>query len=123
MIARAKLPQDKRLDLVHDSHVSRDDKSPVTTERQTDAARHGCQSSRFEARTEADHHQIRRAIDVYVRPARRGPGRTRHRIDHIVAETKQPAGVSVTLRGMVEGMRTSFRSFAVGLLLAGCCFI
>jgi multidrug efflux pump subunit AcrB len=29
-----------------------------------------------------------------------------------------PKGVAVTLRGMVQGMRASFRSFSIGLLLA-----
>src|SRR6185369_2489722 len=40
------------------------------------------------------------------------------RIDGIIAHTKVPEGLSVTLRGMVQGMRTSFRSFALGLALA-----
>jgi multidrug efflux pump subunit AcrB len=39
-------------------------------------------------------------------------------IDNIIAQTKVPAGLNVTLRGMVQGMRDSFRSFALGLSLA-----
>ena len=36
----------------------------------------------------------------------------------IIAETKVPEGLTVTLRGMVQGMRASFTSFALGLCLA-----
>src|SRR5204863_54486 len=39
-------------------------------------------------------------------------------IDYIVAEPKVPAGLTVSLRRMVQGMRASFRSFALGLCLA-----
>ena len=33
-------------------------------------------------------------------------------------KTKVPEGLNVTLRGMVQGMRASFRSFAIGLILS-----
>jgi multidrug efflux pump subunit AcrB len=72
----------------------------------------------FEAPTEVDHYQIRRTMDVYVRPAGEDLGRIADRITSIVNGTKLPAGVDVTLRGMVEGMRASFRSFAIGLSLS-----
>src|ERR1035438_6220844 len=36
----------------------------------------------------------------------------------IIAHTTVPTGLTVTLRGMVQGMRVSFRSFALGLCLA-----
>ena len=36
----------------------------------------------------------------------------------LIARTKLPAGVDVNVRGMVEGMRASFRSFALGLSLS-----
>ncbi len=39
-------------------------------------------------------------------------------IDQLIAKTKVPAGLSVTLRGMVQGMRASFRSFTFGLILS-----
>jgi multidrug efflux pump subunit AcrB len=74
--------------------------------------------SRFEAPTEVDHYQIRRALDIYVRPLGEDLGGLAAKIDRIVAATPKPAGITVTLRGMVEGMRTSFRSFAIGLLLS-----
>jgi multidrug efflux pump subunit AcrB len=74
--------------------------------------------SRFEAPTEVDHYQIRRVLDVYVRPLDEGLGTIANRIDALLAKTKLPAGVDVTVRGMVEGMRASFRSFALGLTLS-----
>ena len=40
------------------------------------------------------------------------------RIDAVIANTKIPEGLNVTLRGMVQGMRASFRSFAIGLTLS-----
>ena len=73
---------------------------------------------RFNAPTEVDHYQIRRTIDIYVRPLNEGLGRIANRIDQITAAAKIPEGVSVNLRGLVQAMRASFKSFALGLLLA-----
>ena len=39
-------------------------------------------------------------------------------IDDIVADTKVPEGLSVDLRGMVQGMRASFQSFGSACCLA-----
>jgi HAE1 family hydrophobic/amphiphilic exporter-1 len=74
--------------------------------------------SNFKAPTEVDHYQIQRVIDVYVSPASEDLGRVANAIDRVTARTRLPEGVSVTMRGMVEGMRQSFRSFAFGLILA-----
>jgi multidrug efflux pump subunit AcrB len=73
---------------------------------------------RIEAPTEVDHYQIRRATDVYVRPFGEELGGIANKIDDIIANTKVPPGLTVTLRGMVQGMRASFRSFAIGLSLS-----
>jgi multidrug efflux pump subunit AcrB len=73
---------------------------------------------RVQAPTEVDHYQIRRVTDIYVRPLGEEIGRIADRIDGIIANTRVPEGLSVTLRGMVQGMRTSFQSFALGLVLA-----
>src|SRR3954470_12535735 len=73
---------------------------------------------RATAPTEVDHYQLRRTIDVYVRPLREDLGKIAKSIDGIVAGTKVPEGLSVSLRGMVQGMRASFTSFALGLCLA-----
>src|SRR6202451_1331018 len=67
--------------------------------------------TRFEAPTEVDHYQIRRVLDIYVRPLGEGLGDIADQINGVLARTKLPAGVDVTVRGMVEGMRSSFRSF------------
>ncbi|HXM46129.1 MAG TPA: efflux RND transporter permease subunit [Bryobacteraceae bacterium] len=72
----------------------------------------------FEAPTEVDHYQIRRVLDIYVRPLGEGIGSIASQIDGLIARAKLPVGVNVTMRGMVEGMRTSFKSFALGLTLS-----
>ncbi|HEY6990039.1 MAG TPA: efflux RND transporter permease subunit [Bryobacteraceae bacterium] len=74
--------------------------------------------SRTTAPTEVDHYQIRRVMDVYVRPLGEEIGGIADRIDKIIAQTRIPEGLNVTLRGMVQGMRASFRSFALGLTLS-----
>jgi multidrug efflux pump subunit AcrB len=74
--------------------------------------------TRFEAPTEVDHYQIRRVLDIYVRPLGEGLGSLADQIDGLLSRTKLPPGVDVTVRGMVEGMRSSFKSFALGLTLS-----
>ena len=73
---------------------------------------------RIKSPTEVDHYEIRRTIDIYVRPLNEDLGRIANAIDGIIAQTKVPEGLSVTLRGMVQGMRASFSSFELGLTLA-----
>ena len=63
---------------------------------------------RINSPTEVDHYQLRRTIDIYVRPLNEDLGRIATSIDRIIAQTKVPEGLSVTLRGMVQGMRDSF---------------
>ena len=68
--------------------------------------------------TEVDHYQLDREFDVYVAPAGEDLGHISGAIDKVVAGTKLPEGVRVNLRGSVLGMRESFKSFGVGLILA-----
>lgn len=68
--------------------------------------------------TEVDHYQLRREIDVYISPAGQDLGALANKIDNIVAHTKLPENVRVTMRGSVEGMRQSFKSFGLGLILS-----
>jgi multidrug efflux pump subunit AcrB len=68
--------------------------------------------------TEVDHYQLRRVIDVYVAPANEDLGSLATKVDKVIAGTKLPENVRVTMRGSVEGMRQSFRSFAIGLGLS-----
>jgi hydrophobic/amphiphilic exporter-1 (mainly G- bacteria), HAE1 family len=72
----------------------------------------------IEAPTEVDHYQLRRVVDVYVAPSGEDLGRLAKAIDGVVARTKLPEGVRVDLRGSVQGMRASFRSFGFGLILS-----
>jgi multidrug efflux pump subunit AcrB len=68
--------------------------------------------------TEIDHYQIQRVIDIYVNPVGEDLGRMSAGVRDLLARTKLPANIRVAARGMVEGMEASFRSFAVGLILA-----
>ncbi len=72
----------------------------------------------FNSPTEIDHYQIRRTVDIYVNPDGEDLGTLATRIDNVIKQTKLPAGVRVDMRGMVQGMRSSFTSFALGLILA-----
>ncbi|HYI95109.1 MAG TPA: efflux RND transporter permease subunit, partial [Bryobacteraceae bacterium] len=68
--------------------------------------------------TEVNHYQIRRTIDVLVRPLGEDLSSIANDIDKLIAKTNIPKGVEITLRGMVQSMRQSFTSFATGLLLS-----
>lgn len=68
--------------------------------------------------TEVDHYQLQRIIDVWVGLTGEDLGHVANKIDRIVSETKIPGDILVNLRGMVQNMRASFRSFAIGLLMA-----
>jgi multidrug efflux pump subunit AcrB len=71
----------------------------------------------FTSPTEIDHYQIRRVVDIYVNPGGEDLGSIAGRIDDVIRRLL-PAGVRVDVRGMVQGMRSSFTSFALGLILA-----
>jgi multidrug efflux pump subunit AcrB len=68
--------------------------------------------------TEIDHYQIQRVIDIYVNPIGEDLGTLASGISRVIAASERPAGVRVAVRGMVQGMQASFRSFALGLILA-----
>jgi multidrug efflux pump subunit AcrB len=68
--------------------------------------------------TEVDHYQIQRVIDVYVSPSGQDLGGLANRVDRVIAGAKVPADLRVTVRGSVEGMRKSFASFSIGLILS-----
>lgn len=68
--------------------------------------------------TEVDHYQIQRVNDIYVTPTGEALGGVADKIRKLLAGTPLPAGVRIALRGMVDSMQQSFRSFAVGLVLA-----
>jgi multidrug efflux pump subunit AcrB len=68
--------------------------------------------------TEVDHYQLARVMDVYVAPRKEDLGKVTSQVEAIVANTKLPEGVRVKLRGSVQGMRASFKSFGIGLILS-----
>jgi multidrug efflux pump subunit AcrB len=68
--------------------------------------------------TEVDHYQIQRVSDVYVTPAGEDLGKVADRIDQLIKSLHLGGNTRVDLRGMVQGMRASFKSFAIGLSLS-----
>jgi len=72
----------------------------------------------FLAPTEVDHYQIRRRIDIYVRPLDEALGSIAERINNVLTDTKLPENVDVTMHGAVQAMNASFRSFTLGLSLS-----
>ncbi len=68
--------------------------------------------------TEVDHYQLERAIDVYVDPSGEDLGRPSSEVSKIVAAAKLPPNLRVAVRGLVNTMNSSFRSFGFGLILA-----
>ena len=68
--------------------------------------------------TEVDHYQLRRVFDVYVSPSGDDLGGLAKQVQHMIDGTTLPSNVRVTMRGSVEGMRQSFKSFSIGLGLS-----
>ena len=68
--------------------------------------------------TEVDHYQLRRVIDVYVSPKGESLGSLANKVDKLISQTPKGENTRVVMRGSVEGMRQSFKSFGIGLLLA-----
>ena len=68
--------------------------------------------------TEIDHYQIQRVADVYVTPSGEDLGKVSAQINKLLAAQNFPAGIRITLRGMVQAMQESFTSFAIGLSLS-----
>ncbi len=68
--------------------------------------------------TEVDHYQLRRVMDVYVSPSGEDLGRLATRVEKVIHDTPTGANTRVAMRGSVEGMRQSFKSFGLGLFLS-----
>ncbi len=68
--------------------------------------------------SEVDHYQTEREIDVYVSPSGEDLGRPASAVEKIVANMKIPPNMRVNVRGLVNTMFTSFRSFGIGLVLS-----
>ena len=70
------------------------------------------------APTEVDHYQIRRKLDIYVRPATENLGSADDRVRQVLASLNVPSNVNITVHGSAEAMHASFHSFSVGLTLS-----
>ena len=68
--------------------------------------------------TEVDHYQIQRISDVYVTPVGENMRTVANGIDGVLKNLHLPGGATVVMRGMVQSMFASFRSFAIGLSLS-----
>ena len=68
--------------------------------------------------TEVDHYQIQRVVDIYVTPATEDLGKVSNEVARVIPQLKVPENVRINMRGMVQGMNASFRSFAIGLSLS-----
>ena len=68
--------------------------------------------------TEVDHYQIQRVTDIYVTPKGEDMGQVSNQISKLISKLHAPENVRINLRGMVQGMNASFRSFAIGLSLS-----
>jgi HAE1 family hydrophobic/amphiphilic exporter-1 len=74
--------------------------------------------SHVEAPTEVDHYQIRRTVDVYVSPKNENVAGVYAAVQKIVNETKLPENTVIAVRGSVQAMNDSFKSFGLGLILS-----
>lgn len=72
----------------------------------------------IESPTEVDHYQLRRVIDIYVAPSGEDLGGLATRVEDVISGVQKPQGVRIAVRGSVEGMRQSFKSFGIGLVLS-----
>ena len=70
------------------------------------------------APTEVDHYQLSRVTDVYVATKGEDLGNVLKGVNQIISRTSLPEGVRVTVRGSVQGMQASFKSFGLGLILS-----
>jgi hydrophobic/amphiphilic exporter-1 (mainly G- bacteria), HAE1 family len=68
--------------------------------------------------TEVDHYQLRRVVDIYVSTSGEDLGSVASAVNKTIGETKLPENVRVNVRGMVQGMNASFKSFSLGLVLS-----
>src|ERR1051326_5406323 len=77
-----------------------------------------CRIRHIHAPTEVDHYQFRREMDVFVATTSEDLGNVMKSVNQVIAKTSLPEGVRLNIRGSVQGMQASFKSFALGLLLS-----
>jgi len=68
--------------------------------------------------TEIDHYKIQPVADVYVTPSGEDLSKLTGAIRRTIADAKLPSNIRVNLRGMVNSMDESFKSFGIGFGLS-----
>ena len=68
--------------------------------------------------TEIDHYKIQPVADVYVTPVGEDLSKLTAAIRQTITDAKLPSNIRVNLRGMVNGMDESFKSFGIGFGLS-----
>jgi multidrug efflux pump subunit AcrB len=68
--------------------------------------------------TEVDHYQLRRVFDIYVMPKAEDLSTISKDVNKVVAGMHPPHGTVLTVRGTVNNMNESFKSFAIGLIMS-----
>jgi HAE1 family hydrophobic/amphiphilic exporter-1 len=93
---------------------------PVRSSGQKDSARLDAVADirQTTAPTVVNHYQLKRIIDIYVAPKSEDLGALSKQLGRIIADTPQPDGVHIVMRGSVQAMRQSFDSFGLGLLMS-----
>ena len=64
----------------------------------------------MQAPTEVDHYQIRRELDIYVRPATEDRGAAAEIVRKAIAEEQIPGNVDVSVHGSAQAMSASWFS-------------
>ncbi len=72
----------------------------------------------FVSPTVITHYQLQRVIDIYVSPRGEDLGPVSAQINRVLKEIEIPHNISVQVRGLVESMHSSFKSFGMGLCLS-----
>lgn len=72
----------------------------------------------FVSPTVVTHYQLQRVIDIYVSPKGDDLGHISTDINNIIKQVKLPKNIRIEVRGLVQVMHTSFKSFGMGLMLS-----
>src|SRR3984957_3936761 len=72
----------------------------------------------FVSPTVVTHYQLQRVIDIYVSPKGEDLGHISNQINTIFKQIKVPQNIQIQVRGLVESMHASFKSFGIGLILS-----
>lgn len=74
--------------------------------------------SKVASPTEVDHYKIRRVVDVYVAPKGEALNTMYAEVQKIIDQTKHPKDTVIQVRGTVEAMLATFKSFGFGLIIS-----